>query len=395
MTNDLIMNSQTLIEIAKWAFTTLIGGVIGFYLNEYLKKRHEVKLRNRNRESLESISEEFKDIEDVFKIESGDPFFDLDDILVSSSGKRLIIEIPEKYSAQLKEFDSDWDFRKQESLNGSESFDDLVKTTKIDNLKELIEKHTRIIAEDFLSIQKRRTLFNGGTKGIYRIGRQRRGESEKSKFQIVTYDSDFFTQRVFASIYQELRKGGHRISKIEKLEEFTNPDFNYTPFIGGIAATTFVVLHNGHSIILAERSEYTTSEQRKWHYTMDEGFTQTDIEDNKPSLKRCFYRGLEEELNIFSSKPPKFMDVIFHRNVFELEFTSLFPWAGSYKDFKANYNLAKDRDLETYKVIELELSNSSIRKFIKMNEDNIMPGCKLSLQLLAQRDLDGILNIFK
>lgn len=384
------MKSGLIIEILKNIFWI----VLGFFLNEIYTYYKEKNKRKTLRKAVQKLSNKFQQTSDVFVIETGDPFYTFSDISIQDSQKKLIIEIPEKYKAEIKRLKPSWVFRDGISYDGSRVYEDIALMTGIADIVSQIEEHRNIVAENFIKILNDTPdmLFNGGTVGIYRILPDRENDFEKSKIKFITYSSDFFTQKVFASIYQQLRLQNHNISTIEKLEQLTDPSCNYAPFIGGIAATTFVLLYNGQSVVLAKRSEYINSKQKKWHYSIDEGFNQNHYEFGKPSFRQCFYDGLHSELgisrDISAAYPPQLFDIVFHRNVFELEFTSIFYYPGSYDELYKDYlTRAKDGRLESYELKEILISKDSIDSFLKSNDTT--EGCKLSLQLLYHRHKHG------
>ncbi|MBD2704873.1 hypothetical protein IC229_29850 [Spirosoma sp. BT702] len=386
--------NETLLGILNNAFWTALGTLLGLILPEFLKSRKKKRINDHVVKLIDSASNKSKVTTDIFVLESGDPFFCFEDIKIKDSDKELIISIPEEYHSELLLLKDDFEFRDQISFDGSKTFNDISESTKIENLSILIEKHKHIVSKNIINkLKANGNFFNGETLGIFRLRRDRLGVKEKSSFKVQTYRSDYFTQRIFASIYQELKSAGHKISKVHKLEELTSANADYSPFIGGIAATTLVLLNKGESVVVAERSEFIKTGLRRWHYTMDEGFSQTDYDDFGPSFVKCFNRGLFSELNITeeiaASFPPKFMDLIFYRNVFELEFTSIFEYPYTFDNFRKNYELAPDNKFETHNVKEIKLDQESVKKFIEENE--LMEGCKLSLQLLVIRKENGLL----
>src|SRR3546814_19164031 len=111
---------------------------------------------------------------------------------------------------QLTQFHSDT------SCDGTASFADLAEITKIPNLAALIEKHREIVGETFLRSAEG-MIFNGSKYGIYNLRFTRLGESESPAAELDLFQTDYFTHRVFRSIYSELNVEIGRASCSERV----------------------------------------------------------------------------------------------------------------------------------------------------------------------------------
>ncbi len=338
---------------------------------------------------LEELSDTFKRSSDIFILESGNPVFELSDIHITESGKSFLLPIPQEYRERLLENDPKFAFRDAIFFDGSQALEKISEITRIPDLHLRIADHSKKVAERFIWLQENnRLIFNGVTLGVYQIRRTRTGKEENSELRIQTYRSDFFTNRVMASIYAELRKEGHDVSKISKLEEIKSEKADYTPFLSQFAVSGFVLLHNDNTVVLGERSEFIMSEERKIHYSMNEGFTQTDFDEERPRIDKCFYRGLKEELNIderlSSASPPKFLHIIFHRDKFEIGFTGVISIPKlPFEELKNYHKLASDGNVETYDLYAVDLTKKAVDEFMKAHE--MTKGCELSFRFFLKQ----------
>ncbi len=128
---------------------------------------------------------------------------------------------------------------------------------------------------------------------------------------------------------------------------------------------------------------------------MNEAFSQTDIDDGKPSLYKCLYRGLREELNIKEnlsfSNAPKFLDLIFNLDRFEIGLTSVISFPNlSFEELRSRYKTAPDGRLETYDLKMIGLNEQSVGDFLSTYE--MTSGSELALHLLLARSVTGNLS---
>lgn len=380
-----------LIDIIEPLLWIIVGAMLTFPLNKFLENFFERRNKKKLIKRLKLKSLEFKKYNDVFPLEHGDPYFSVEDINIEDSQKSLVIEIPDEFKEQLLNLDKKFEFRPGISFNKSYTYEDLEKLTGITDLTQRIRNHSSIVAQDFLEMKKiGRVLFNGKMFGIYNLGgRIRETVREKTKLNIKTYNTDFFTYSVFGSIYQELKKEGHPISKVRKMEDLTP----YTPFLTSLGICAFILLHENTEVVIAKRSRYITHNENKFHYSVNEAFSQTDLdEEGRPSLIKCVRRGLREELNIKEERfdyDVKFLDLVFSKEKFEVGITSIVSIPNlSFEDLDFIYRSAKDGELETDEIINLSLTKAEVKYFLKNYE--MTEGSKVGLQLLLGR-IDGFI----
>jgi hypothetical protein len=363
----------------------IAGVVASFILESYLKAFWDwIKLYWKKR-SIRKISLAFQYSEEVFALETGDPYLTKGDIKIIESGKKLFVDFPNDLRTAINAEGEPFVFNSQQSFDGSTSFKDLEIMTGITDLSDRIAKHARIVAHEFIETRKGYgTIFNGEKFGIFSIGgRNRVGKDEKTRIILKTFHTDFFTYRVFSSIYQSLKKEGHKISKVSSLEDLAP----YSPFLTSFGVCTFVLLNDDTDIVLALRSGKITSKQHKYHFTMNEGLSQTDCQNGAPDIHNCLIRGMWEELNISYdeavSGSVKLMDLFFTRDRFEIGITSVISFPDvSFEDFQFKREAAKDSfEIERLKCIKLE--KPIIKEFLAKNE--MIPDAKLGLQLFLAR----------
>lgn len=375
----------------------IAGAVIGRYVTVYLDLYHKKLQIKKGRRYHEDLSNRLSKDLNTAILESGKPFFRPQDINISDSGKNLIVAIPEQYRARLLDNDPTFVFRTQSSYNDSESFLDLANLTGIRELPELIVKHADLVALDFISRQEsNRLVFNGEMFGVKKIRRGRKTENEINHLQMQVYKTDFFTYQVFASIHRKLKSEGHPIAKVSKLEELQNSEVDYSPFLSSFGLNAFVLLNDGTSVVLGERSEYITHNERKYHFSMNEAFSQTDLDyQGRPSLYQCLHRGLQEELNInndltFGSSV-RFLDLFFSIDKFEIGMTAVVNFENlTFEHLTERYKYAPDASLETHCLKLLDLDNVAVNSFLRAH--NMTDSAEYHLRLLSNRKQYGSLD---
>ncbi|PRX54415.1 hypothetical protein [Flagellimonas meridianipacifica] len=378
--NNYPIESSIIIFFAGIISTFLLEKLLEKVISKYKTNRLKKKLR---KSSLKSMNNG-----DVFALAHGTPFWKAEDVEVLNSKKKLIVVIPEKFKEKFLSNDSNFKFRDSIYFDSEYSMEDSISEMGIPDLRERIERHSNIVAEELLKKQTAgRLVFNGEMLGVFDIRPINVNQEEYRKLKIRTYETDFFTYRVFASIYRELKEQGHAISQVTKREQI----IKYKPFLSSFGLCTFVMLYNQTEVVLAKRSLYTTHSENKWHFSMNEAFSQTDFDYNKqPDLFNCHVRGLEEELNInpkISKKTIYFFDVIFSREKFEMGITSLIYLPDfAFEDLEFFYSCAKDGEVETDGLDIIRAGKKEVKRFMKENE--MTNGAKLALQLLLARVLN-------
>jgi hypothetical protein len=372
MENFLINIKESSVSEIFWILIgIMLGKIIDFCHQKFKTKFKQISSQRRiNNEEIIA-----KEQLNIISLDHADPTYELHDIIVNHTDKKLFIDAPPEFKEIIYRLDKDFIFRNDTSFNRSNNFQDLAEITGISNLPELIEKHKRLVAKDFISkLEQNHTIFNGEKYGVFRVHRKRTvDEKENASLYIDLFKTDYFTHSVFRSIYKELKEIGAAISKIEKIEDLQR----YSPFTTSFGINTFVILDtaNDKHIIFSKRSKFLNKENpvSKWHVTMNEGLTETDKEGRDVSLIKCLHRGLREELGIREEHhkyiiEEHFMDLFLEMNKFEIGLTSFVTMDMSFSKLQELYSIAKDGELETDTIISIPLKENILKEFIKNEE---------------------------
>ena len=234
-------------------------------LDKYLKKKQQ-KIR-------------------VIDLANGDPDFANENIFIRTvdlfgKKKSLFIDLHKSHKQVIEDNEKRKGYKRGQksifhpdcSFDGSSNFTDLAKLIKINNLVDLIEKHRKIVGEKFINAQDG-MLFNAKKYGIFNINFTRFGESEKPGVEIYLFETDYFTHRVFRSIYHELKINSHEISNVNA-QNF----LQYRPFFTSFGINTLLITEGdqGKEIVLSKRSTKINTQKSMYHITMNEGLSTTD-----------------------------------------------------------------------------------------------------------------------
>jgi len=368
----------------------VLGIVIGNILNMVTRLIVRTYRRNRRRREVNLNKEVFLETKNILSLDHADPYYELHDIPVRQTMKRLYIGFPAELSAEVLSLDCDFRIRSNISFSGEQEFSDLEEITGIIGLTQMIQQHKMQVGEEFIRLIKEgRTLFNGEKYGIYRIKPGRTSdEFENAKFRLDLFCTDYFTHRVFRSIYKELVSNNHPIGQVRKFEEL----HSYYPFLTSFGMNTFVILDDeiNMEIVFAKRSKYIgiNATESIWHVTMNEGLTDTDKDGKDVSLIKCLHRGLREELGIRAEhhrfiEEEFFMDLFLEKGNFEIGITSFVKLNMNFNELKKLYAGAKDAELETDALEVVTLSTKEINRFLEQNK--LSPAAAYNLSMLLAR----------
>jgi len=360
----------------------LLGGSFLLFIlqqtYQYIKRKiSRIKLQKE----LNYLREKQQKIR-VIDLANGDPDFSNENIFVRTVDlfgrkKSLYIDLHIDHKRIIQNNENKKGYKEEQksifhsdcSFDGSSNFEDLVKITKINNLVELIEKHRKIIGEKFINSQDG-MLFNAKKYGVFNINFTRFGESEKPGAEIYLFETDYFTHRVFRSIYHELKMKNHEIANANA-QNF----LQYRPFFTSFGINTLLITEGskGKEIVLSKRSTKINTHKSMYHITMNEGLSTTDKDPfDKIDLELCFKRGLLEELGITEklynlSVRGAFYDFFLEFNNFEIGLTSMLEMELNFiKDIQPL--VARDKVLESSHFVTIPLKQKEIGKFIKDNE---------------------------
>ncbi len=359
----------------------LVGSALLLIIQKIYKYIMKQSDRRKLKNELEVLKKKQKNIR-VIDLANGDPDFENENIfvrIVNLFGKKksLYIDIHENHKKIIEDAEEEKGFTGEQksifnadqSFDGTCNFEDLAQLTQIDNLTELINKHRLIVGGKFTQAQEG-MLFNAKKYGVFNLNFTRFGENEKPGAEIDLFETDYFTHRVFRSIYHELKEKGHEIKNVN-----AHNFLQYKPFFTSFGVNTLLITEGDSSkeIILSKRSTKVHTKESMYHITMNEGLSTTDKDPfDKIDLELCFKRGLLEELGITEklynfSVRGSFYDFFLEFNNFEIGLTSVLEMELNFeKDIKPL--VARDKVLESSHFVSIPLKQKNIQKFVKENK---------------------------
>ena len=160
---------------------------------------------------------------------------------------------------------------------------------------------------------------------------------------------------------------------------------------------TLIILNSppdDNKIVLVERSKFLDNmeEQDKWHVSVNEALTFTDMQDDNIILELCVERGLNEELGIKNYRNivtcNRYGDLFLLSDLFQVGITNLVRLNLNYCELELFYSGAKDSSLESVKMQTIDFNKKTIKKFIENNV--ITATCGYSLKMLLSRGKENI-----
>lgn len=362
-------------------FFLLSGSLILYIFQRVYTKAKDIRYKLRLRSEIAAYKKR-KDAINVVDLANGDPEFEKKNIFsreisIFGSHRSLFVGMPSqiKDEISLREREAGYmdsqlsNFNPDTSFNGEGCFQDIAELTGITELPVLIEKHKFIVGQNFLE-SKDGLIFNGEKYGVFNLKFTRFGDEEKPGVEIDFFKTDYFTHRVFRSIYHDLKRNNHPISTAG-LSDF----LKYKPFFTSFGINTLLICEGsrGKEIVLSKRSNRVHGSIPKYHITMNEGLSQTDKDPfGKVDLELCFKRGLLEELGINEKLyqhgvKASFYDFFLEKNNFEIGLSSVFEIDLDYeKDIEPL--IARDKHLEVDSFVSLPLKTKDIENFIRDHE---------------------------
>ena len=273
----------------------------------------------------------------------------------------------------------------------------------IEKLYTMFENSRVEVEEDIKEkINNGQTLFNGMMIGIRNFRPERNPKkNEESEMVIKYYETDFFTHRVMARLYQKIKNNivFHEENIIRTKEKWSCETLNiFYPFMTSIGVDTLLFVdENLSTTILTRRSDKLPNMSSNkgrglWHVSMNEAVSETDFNDdnNSISLRKCVVRGLKEELGIDCEQRNtniKFGDFFFVRDLFEVGITSavMIPEINDI-EVKEMSQRAKDSRLE---YLDLKgISVNDLKEDIKTHGDYYTEACKYTAIMMLARIKD-------
>jgi len=369
--------SETPAEI----FYTLIGALALFIIQRVFIWVKKQLMRKKIKSEIKRYQNKFTTI-NIVDLVTGVPEIRKNDIRfrqITTLGemKSLYIGMSKEHLKQLHEKEKNYSydegqkniFHSNNSFDGTSNFKDLAELTEIEQLPELISKHCEIIGEQFINSQNG-LLFNDSKFGIFDLRETRFGEKENSGVEIDLFVTDYFTHRVFRSIYDELKQKNHPIQSANR-DNF----LQYRPFLTSFGINTLLICEgeNGKEIVLSKRSSRVHGSKAKYHITMNEGLNILDKDSfGTINLENLLKRGLQEELGIDEGlyqliTKSAFYDLFLDRRKFEIGITSSIHLTIDFNKYILP-KIARDKHLEfdSFNVIPMKMKD--IKNFINKNE---------------------------
>lgn len=378
----------TLVTYALGALTPMISGFVKQkYKNYKFKKKMEknkVEFSHKN----------------VCSLAHGDPYYSEKQMRLLEPNKEFHFCMPPEIYNKILAVNEQFDNAEieKEVYFEIKSYDEFVETfsrcigyeDKV-YLSQLIEDKKKEIAETFYQkIEAGSPFFIGTMYGIKRINASREGKDENAGLKVESFESDYYTHRVMAAVFQELNSKGQL--KLPNSLEGLNKVY---PFLTSMGLNILLVLEEEgkESVILVERSSRLFNMiEKKWHVSMNEAISITDLDQdsNNISLEKCTKRGLREELAIPAHNVScvRYTDVCYLTNLMEVGIIGYAMLEDiSFSRIEELYGTAKDSVLESTSITKVELSRKSIKKFLEKNKMTDI--CQYSLQMLLARKERG------
>ena len=341
---------------------------------------------------LEETKILFDDDLNILTIENGVPSYY--QINLINTSKKLHIGIPEEYRIKIS---SDIEFYNNISFDGTCSFNDLAKKTGIDKLEELIKEHSIKIAKNFAD-KTNGCKFYGNKYGVFDIDiGERIGVHELPIANVRTFETDYFTFRVFSSIYEVVRRE-YNLDKVSNLNEL----LKYNCFMCSIGINAIVTVDskkfNKEELLITKRSSNTISYHNMYHISVMEGLCNLDYDEytGNVSVQKCLSRGIEEELGIpqiyhlQNNTEFKYWDLFLCKDTYNFGITCYVSIKGLYfDDIRSVY--AKDRKFEIDEVESIPSSKSNLENYIRGK--NFVPQGLYTLNSYAIRKFGKAIEI--
>lgn len=390
---------EILKETLTQLYFTSVGAILLYVAQLTFKKSKDLKSRRLIKKQIKkNISED--EFVNILSIANGDPEFKRENIFTREAsilGRRkcLYIDAPEEVKIKIRKKQIDFGyteeqitkFNKDTSFDWSSNFKDIETSTGISNLCELIEKHRIIVGKNFLS-SRNGALFNGIKYGIYALRFTRLGANEDPGIEMDLFETDYFTHRVFRSIYHELKDMKHEMTHVE-----SSNFIKYNPFLTSFGINCLLICNgkNGREIVIGTRSARVHGGDPRFHITMNEGLSQTDKDPfGRISLEECFKRGLLEELGIdnkiynLASKACLY-DFFLERTNFEIGLSAAFEINLSFENSISKL-ISRDKSLETDKFTTIPLKKNDISAFLNEHKNAFIPHGLYVLKMVTLRE---------
>ena len=421
----------------------ILGAVVGYYFNDWKEKRREESKKKKVEDENIRLYDTFKNEVDlvatrgIVQIGHGTPYFEpaamttsvdnnmvcyypipetdgLKEELASlgfAQDNQYKLDYIERYNCLSPKFPYKAKFDEAFRCFGDYAWDDKTKA-------EIAEIAVEAGKEFIRDLKEGKQRFNGSMLGVKEIVvNSDPRHDERPTANVKYYISDYFTFRVFAKFYlkhiDEFRAlqsepGAINLKMLQQMSMPFLSSFGVAAVIIGTASD----IHNCEeklcatdTIISGQRGGNVIVDRNRIHFGMNEAFSYSmDSEhNNTPTYDHCVLRGIREELLGFKLDTekgkkyeqfigtPYFLDFIFDSNKCEMGVTAYIRLKFSLNEEEGFtnqslndlYNEAKDRTLETEKLLFTPMSDLDI--FIREHGQEMSAGYFVALNNLKRR----------
>lgn len=380
-----------LYTIVTYVLGVLTPTIIRFFLKKYKNYRFKKQMeKNRVEFSYKNIC----------SLAHGDPYYSDGELRLLKPEINFHFCMPSKKYRKILQFNERFDNAgiRKEIFFGEKSykkflmqFSSCIGCEDTEYLSQLIQDKKKEIAKEFLKkIKNGSPFFIGKMYGIKKMSASREKNDERAGLKIESFESDYYTHRVMAAVFQELNNKG-MIKLPNSIEELNK----VYPFLTSIGLNLLLIIEEEGKpyVILVERSSRLFNMTEKlWHVSVNEAVSLIDYDSysKKISLDICAERGLREELALFEDgiSDIKYTDVCYLTNLMEVGIIGYGILKNvDFSDIERRYKIAKDSVLESVSITKVELSKKGIREFLENNKTTDI--CQYSLQMLLARKERG------
>jgi len=312
------------------------------------------------------ILEQSRNSDKILTIDSAFPAYSNEDIITELSDEAFYLEIPSEELNTLQGIDPHYISRENHFFTKQGTLSELGASMGIADFEALVQKHKRIVAQDFVDrIMQGQEIFNNEKLGIRKIIRSRTNSTdENSILRIRFFKTDYFTHRVMRSVYADIRQQKLQIASVNELYDINR----YFPFLTSLGVNSLLLIESeefGRAIVLSNRTKTSANmSDEQWHVSMNEGINFAELVGDNINLEHCVRRGYEEEPGIRSTIKNVFTDLFLVRKTFEIGIASTATTNMSEEDFRKCYAAARDRSLESIDVRLIPDRTKDIKKFL-------------------------------
>lgn len=319
----------------------------------------------------------------IFTIDNANPYYNSRNINFRVTDHKFYLSIPSEELREIKHIFSDFNAQNEtifcyKNINELGKHIKLVDDICIKNFGEIVERHKKIVAKEFLSkAQNGVMIYNNKKLGIKKISVTRARNDEENELVIDLYETDYYTHRVMRSVYKDITNS-YRMDTVNYIDGLNKLYCFLTSF--GINSILRITDKRDKYIMLVKRSKHMANMKgEQWHVTMNEGLNLKDVTDKTIDPNNWARRGFTEELGIGDYITRNMFCALFlNKEDFEIGITSIADTTMSKKLCIEALKTSKDGLIENVDVDFIVDNYRSIMKFLNRHKD-ITSACRYSL----------------